>query len=284
MTCTDSNKSDGKDAARPDNKQPQYGSPEAYSELIKTVHAFTGIILHALLNDDARLRDRIIRGFIARGMTCLESIETLWRMQHFQDCYSLYRCLLDRLFHLHVLDYDDSFKHFDNWCFLEQFKRANYARSHPQFRERTEVHSFTDAEKRRYKELVEARVPRWRRPDPWAVAKDMGLEVFYHLGYAHASQHVHPMANDGEEDFERITMLRMEPRFDQRSVLSNSILVQLLLTQRGLNSSSFAWRRLLGTFLDECLSFLRTGSLAYQITFLKIASMGPEFDWVRKQT
>ena len=283
MTCAGSNKSDGNDAARPDNKQPRYSSPEAYSELIKTLHAFTGIILYALLDDDARLRDRIIRSFIARGMTCLESIETLWWMQHFQDCYSLYRCLLDRLFHLHVLDRDDSFGHFDNWCFLEQSKRANYARSHSQFRERTEVHSFTDAEKRRYKELVEALVPRWHRPDPRAVAKDMGLEVLYHLGYAYASQHVHPMANDGEEDFERITMLRTEPRFDQRSALSNSILVQLLLTQRGLNSSSFAWRRMLHTFLDECLSFLRTGSLTYQITFLKIASAGPEFDWARKQ-
>jgi len=283
MTCASSNKSDGNNTACPGNEQPRYSSPKAYDELIKELHAFTEIGLYALLDDDARLRDRVIRNFIARGMTCLESIETLWQMQHFQDCDSLYRCLLDRLFHLHVLDRDDSFEHFDNWCFLEQFKGANYARSHPQFKGRLDVHSFTSAEKERYKALVEAGVPRWLKPNPLAVAGDMKLEFLYHLGYAHASRHVHPMANDGEEDFERITLLRTEPRFDQRSVLSNSILIQLLLTQRGLSSSSFAWRRLIDNFLHECLNFLRIGDLAYQVTFIKIATQGPEFNWAMKQ-
>jgi hypothetical protein len=283
MTCAGSNTRDEKGAASPDSGQPRYSSPDAYSELIDTLHAFTGIVLLGLQVDNAELRDRIVRNFLARGMTCLESIQQLWHMQHYGDCYALYRCLLDRLFHLYVLDRDDSFAHFDDWSFIEQFRCANYARSCLDFTGRTDVHVFSAAEKARYKALIKAGVPKWHRPDHRAVAEEMELEVLYHLGYAHASQHVHPMANDGEEDFERITIRRTEPRFDQRSVLSNSILVQLLLTARALNSSSFTWRRLLGDFLDESLSFLRTGDVAYQGTFLKIASQGPEFIWTEKR-
>ncbi|MEW6216203.1 MAG: DUF5677 domain-containing protein [Candidatus Bipolaricaulota bacterium] len=258
---------------------PQYSSPEAYAELVRTLHAVTGILLYGFLDDGAGLRDHIIRNFIARGLTSLESIEILWQMQHYQDCYSLYRCLLDRLFHLHVLDRDGSFEQFENWSFLEQFRRANWARSHPQFKARSDTHTFTVPEKERYKALLKANVPKWVKPNPVQVAKDMGLEFLYHLGYAHASHHVHPMANDGEEDLQRITMLQKGSRCDQRSVLSNSILVQLLLTSKGLDSSSFKWRRLVYGFLDECMGFLRGGDLAYRGTFRKIASQGPDFSW-----
>jgi hypothetical protein len=264
-------------------EQPSYRTTEEYRELIRTLHAFTAIVLFGLLDDSAELRDQIIRTFIARGMTLVESIEALWNMQHFQDCYALYRCLLDRLFHLHVLDRDDSFEHFDNWCFLKQFDSANYARSHQGFKGRSDIHVFSAAEKARRKALIRKGVPAWCRPDPCETSKDMGLVELYHLGYAHASQHVHPMANDGQEDFERMTMLRTEPRFDQRSVLSNSILIQLLLTRNGLTSSTFEWRRLIGTFLDECLAFLREGTKDYEVTFVKIASQGPDLNWARKR-
>ena len=262
---------------------PRYSTPDEYGELIKSLHAFTAIALFGFLDERAELRDQVIRTFIARGQTILESIEALWRMRHFQDCYSLYRCLLDRVFHLHVLDRDDSFEHFDDWCFLQQFKLANYARSHPGFQGRPEVHTFSENEKDRYQDLLRESSSPWRRPDPLKTAKDMDLAELYHLGYDYASQHVHPMANDGDEDFERITMLRTEPRFDQRSVLSNSILVQLLLVRNGLTASTFEWRRLFETFLEECRAFLLSGSKEYVVTFVKIASQGPDFKWARKR-
>ncbi|MFC2099423.1 DUF5677 domain-containing protein [Candidatus Bipolaricaulota bacterium] len=261
---------------------PSYGSPEAYTDFVKTLHAFTSIVLFQLLDDSAELRDRVIRNFIARGMTCVESVEQLWHLKHYQDCYVLYRCLLDRLFHLHVLDRDDAYVEFDNSSFLEQFKTANYPRGQPGFKDRKDVHDFAASEKARYRELTKSKPPKWRIPDPLQVAKDMDLEFLYHLGYAHASQHVHPMSNDGEEDLERMLMLRTEPRFDQRSVLSNAILAQLLLTRNGLSASSFDWRRVIGTFLDESIEFLKSGRGDYNITFMKIASQGPDFSWAKK--
>jgi len=259
----------------------EYRTPEEYSELIKTLRAFTGIVLYGFLDDRAMLRERIIRNFIARGQTCLESIEALWYLQHYQDCYSLYRSLLDRLLYLDVLDRDDSFGQFDDWSFMEQFRIANYARCHLEFKGRPGVHVFSDAEKERYKALSAGRAPRWNRPNAECVAKAMGLDFLYHLGYAHASQHVHPMANDGQEDFERIALLRKDPMFDQRSVLNNAVLVHLLLTQKGLNASGAHWRTLIYTFIEDCVDFLKTGAQRYQVTFMKIGMQGPHFSWAK---
>jgi hypothetical protein len=257
----------------------QYKSPDEYGELIKTLHAFTGIVLYGFLDEKAGLRDRIIRHFIARGQTCLESIEALWRLQHYQDCYALYRGLLDRVFHLHALVRDDTFEQFDDWSFIKQFRTANYARCHPDFREKPGVHDFTAAEKERYRVLSRGHAPKWRKVDPKSAAKEMDLEFLYHLGYSYASQHVHPMANDGQEDFERITLLRTEPMFDQRSVLHNAVVVYLLLIQNGLNAGNAKWRQLIYSFLSDCMDFLATGQLRYLVTFLKIGNQGPQVTW-----
>ena len=64
--------------------------------------------------------------------------------------------------------------------------------------------------------------------------------------------HVHPMANDGYQDFYAITKLSPAPVFpEQRSILSNTILVLTVLIQEGLNASSLSWRRILYDFIDE---------------------------------
>ncbi|HEX8684547.1 MAG TPA: hypothetical protein VF707_19675, partial [Ardenticatenaceae bacterium] len=102
----------------------------------------------------------------------------------------------------------------------------------------------------------------------------------YKFGYDYASTHVHPMANDGEEDFLRVTGLAGDPDIDQRVLLHNSILIQLLLIQQGLNASELQWRALVYDFLDHGVEFLESGSKRYGLTVFKIVGQGPIFNGV----
>lgn len=78
--------------------------------------------------------------------------------------------------------------------------------------------------------------PKWRRPKAGDVAMSMNLSFLYKYGYDFASTYVHPMANDGDQDFYTLTKLKPTPPFpDQISVLSNSILVGSLILQEALN-------------------------------------------------
>ena len=102
----------------------------------------------------------------------------------------------------------------------------------------------------------------------------MNLSFLYKYGYDYASTHVHPMANDGQQDFFTITKLEPSPEFpDQRSVVSNSILVGCMTVQEGLNQSSFQWRRVVYDFLYHLMQHLDDGSRDYQRTFMKIGKM-----------
>jgi hypothetical protein len=95
--------------------------------------------------------------------------------------------------------------------------------------------------------------------------------MLYRFGYDFASRLVHPMATDGHEDFYRITKLDPAPDFpDQRSVLSNTLLVATMVVQEALNASSFRWRRVLFDFLDETRRGVGTGSKGYREPFVKI--------------
>lgn len=259
--------------------RPLYSSLDAYRDLISTLHAFVGIVLYEYLRSSDGLRERIIRNFIARGQTCLESVESLWTLGHFQDCSSLNRCLLDRLFYLHALGRDDDFERYDDWSFFEQFRCANYARSNTPFKLRSDIQEFTEEEKERYKQITSSGKPEWQRPDPESTAKDMGRDFLYQISYSRGSHHVHPMANDGQFDFERITGLGEGEPSDQRVLLNNSILFQLLIIRKGLNIGSPKWRRLIYDFLDNSLTFLQTGSSIYKATFIKIANQGPDCFW-----
>lgn len=100
------------------------------------------------------------------------------------------------------------------------------------------------------------------------------MRFLYRFGYDFASMHVHPMANDGEQDFYTTTKLEPAPDFpDQRAILSNTLLVASIVVQHGLNASILAWRAVVCDFLDDFKRFLDTGADDYKVSFLKLQSM-----------
>ena len=214
----------------------------------------------------------------------IKAIFKLWEISDYQDAWIIHRALLDRLFHLHELGEKDEFCEFDDWSFFEQYKGQNRVKSDPEFKHESVgwVYELTDEQKLRIKSLSTSH-PKWRRPKAETVAKSMELEFLYKYGYDFASTNVHPMANDGQQDFYTITKLEPAPRFpDQISVLSNSLLAGSVLLQEALNYSGFKWRRLLWDYLEQIRRFLDEGDSSYKESFLKLGRMFPESELYEK--
>jgi hypothetical protein len=111
----------------------------------------------------------------------------------------------------------------------------------------------------------------------------MNLDFLYKYGYDYASTLVHPMANDGVEDFLRLTELQGNSiYFDQRPVVSNSCLAVTLLIGEGLGASGLEWISPVIDFLYDFRDFLSDGSENYKMSFLKIGSLGPNAKLCRK--
>ncbi|GAI39836.1 unnamed protein product, partial [marine sediment metagenome] len=95
---------------------------ESLSQALQTLKPYCGIILLSLAKYRRGLSDKIIENFLARGMTCTESIFLVWREGNEDDAWILHRSLLDRLFHLHNLVEQNSFSDFEEFSFLKMYK------------------------------------------------------------------------------------------------------------------------------------------------------------------
>jgi hypothetical protein len=246
-----------------------------YEEALAALHGITAILLFEFARDERDVREVIIRNFLARTDMLSKSIFSLWNTGDHHDCWVLHRCLLDRLFHLHHLNAANEFEAFERWSFWEQYNALNRVRSNLTLKEalKSDMFALTDSQKERAKALSTSK-PTWVRPKAEVVAAQMHLEILYLYGYDFASTHVHPMANDGYEDFFTITKLEPRPVFpDQRSVLSNTLLVATIVVQEGLNASHMSWRAIVYDFLDQLRTFLDNGTTEYRATFVKLGKM-----------
>jgi len=131
----------------------------------------------------------------------------------------------------------------------------------------------TDTTKERAR-LLASNPPAWQRPKAEDVAKQLDMRFLYRFGYDFASTHVHPMANDGDQDFYTIAKLKPAHEFpDQRSVLSNTLLVATMIMQEGLNASSLRWRALVYDCVADLRLFLDKGALERMLSFVRLGRM-----------
>ena len=255
----------------------QHLSAEQYTEAADALHTLSGMLLleFARHNETAATRDLIVRNFIARADTMVRGIFRLWEIKDYGDCWIIHRTLLDRLFHLHALNVHDQFDAFDDWSFKMQYEAANLLRSDPELKGQVRelVDDLTTEQKMRY----QRHAPNWRRPKAEDVAGAMDLSFLYKYGFDFASQHVHPMANDGQEDFFNITHLEPKPNFPNPTmVLSNSILAASLISQEALNASTLSWRRVVYDAVDGIRDFLRCASPEHLLPLVKVSKMFEE--------
>lgn len=257
----------------PKSAPEDYQSFSEYSRALEAFQAVTGILLFEFAQHAEGYRETIIRDFIARTHVLAGAVFKLWELRDYQDCWILYRSLLDRLFHLHDLNKRDQFELFEAWSFLAQYHAINRVKSDPEFKSAAGAFPVTPKDKERVNSLLKS-PPRWNRPKPEAVAKDLGMGFLYRFGYDFASTHVHPMANDGHEDFYRITGLEPAPQFpDQRVVLVDTLLVATMVVQEGLNASALHWREVVYVFLEDLRRFLGEGSPEFERSFAGVWQM-----------
>lgn len=256
----------------------EYLPVETYEEALQAFHLVSGAVLFEFAREPRGDRDIIIRNFIARTNTMARAVFALYRLGDYQDCWILFRCLLDRLFHLHDLATKNEFEVFEAWSFMEQYNARNRVRSNPEFSGALESEMFAvkPEEKERAKKLS-ADPPQWRRPRAGDVAKELNMAFLYRFGYDYASTQVHPMANDGWQDFYTITKLEPAPDFpDQRSALSNTILVATMVVQEGLNTSTPRWMALIYNCLAGLRQLIGTGSTDYRAHLATLAAASKE--------
>ena len=258
---------------------------ELFSEALRTLKVYCGIILLSLAKYSQGLRDKVIGNFVARGMTCVESVFLVWQEGSEPDAWILHRSLLDRLFHLHNLIEQNSFSAFEEFSFSRMYEARQRLLSDEEMRNKFSVSQIDGL-----KQLLKSQEPRyhqlksetrvWCRPKAENVAKSMGLGFLYRFGYDYASTHVHPMAQDGEIDFVRLTAPANHQSHPDATVVRNSILAQSILIQEALNASSVQWRTIIYDFIDQLWEFLNDDkNLKFQETFYKIGNEWPTVDF-----
>ncbi|MBA4391740.1 MAG: hypothetical protein C0399_12505 [Syntrophus sp. (in: bacteria)] len=259
------------------NLQPP-DEPEVLQQAIETFRVYSGVVLLSFAKHGQGLRDTVARNFIARGMSCTQSIYAVWRAGSEQDAWILHRSLLDRLLHLHHLSETDGFVDFEEHSFLSMYEARHQLLSDPDM-SRKVPSSLKELQKRdrpRY-DAISGKQTRWRRPKAEDVAKRMDLGFLYRFGYDYASTHVHPMSGDGEVDFTRLISAPYLVTVPDATVVRNSILVQSMLVQEAFNVSQMRWRVIAYDFLDQIRRFLGTGDPQFHSTFYKIGKAWPDF-------
>jgi len=257
----------------------------SWEDKIDTLAVYTGMLVISLTKISQDKRDIIIRNFIARGMVCTQSILRLWRTNDEQGAWILHRTLMDRLFHLHALIQKDSFSQFEDFSFVKTYEARERLLCDPDMAKKipASLSELQKTGKTRYQE-IKSKGRLWSRPKAEDVAKEMNMLFLYNLGYDYGSTHIHPMAQDGESDYELLITpeMKRKPLTDE-TVLRNSLIIQTMLIQEGMNGTTVRWRRIVYDFLDQIMRSLEDGNIQYAETFYKIGKAYPDFNLCEKR-
>lgn len=248
----------------------QYLEYKEYQLMQETVENFCGIILFSFAKEDCEIKDVILRNAVAKASMSLKGIFAQWHIQNYQDGWSMYRNVLDRLFHIEHIAQNGEFKAFDDWSIYQQSLKQNLVKSDKRFQSNNQ--SLNSEMQSRVKHLLKSE-PSWKRPKAELVAKKMKMDFLYKFGFDMASMYTHPMSNDGAQDFHTITGIPSSEDFpDQVVLLHNSLLVLTLIIQSVFNYSSFKWAKIMWDFVDQFRLSLEDGNQDYCVSFVKIAN------------
>ncbi len=203
------------------------------------------------------IKDRVIVNFIAKSLTLLESINTLFVRCDFYSGWIMLRCIIERIFILRDLETTNSYDEYRKWSFIQKYEYMHKINSSPEFKEKAGYAFFNDYKKlkNQYIELKKENI-NWKRPDNLKIAKAMNLKFLYYFGYDYSSGYIHSLDDDGEEDLYFI--LGKKYKFVKKDfiLLNNAFLAVILLTQEGLNNSSFSWIKVLYETLDSIIEYI----------------------------
>jgi hypothetical protein len=89
---------------------------------------------------------------------------------------------------------------------------------------------------------------------------------------------VHPMADDGQQDFYLVTgFANRQVDLDQRVVLHNSIAVSAFIGNEVMAEIGFVWRRPATEFLHDLGDGLNSGDQKYESTLKRVKAFPPRY-------
>lgn len=239
--------------------------------IINRINSFelvTTIILYQIGNQLNGDRNYYVTNSIAKTQTLVKSIELTFSNNLFNESWILFRCLLDRFLYLRYLEKNELYKNFKEWSYAKGYEYVQNAKSEeltvkvkddPRFR-------FLKEQSRTYSD-IKSQSNKFHKPDPQSEFKDEGLNFLYKLGYDYASMRVHPMFEDGDEEYYRITKVEPNPysEFNHQELIANTYLVASMIVQESLNQIDLKTIKVVYEYLEK----LRENS-DYEIPFYKI--------------
>lgn len=235
---------------------------------LESLTIFSNLILYQISNKISSNKDLYVRNSIAKVQTLVKSIELTFKEGLYNESWILYRCLLDRYIYLIYLSKNELHDSFKDWSRIEGYEYLQNAKSDELFNEikKDPRFNFTVEQSKTYFKLKK-QLNTFRKPDPKSELKSEGLNSLYKFGYDYASMRVHPMYEDGDEEYCRITKITPNPyaNFDHPELISNTYLIASMILQEALNQISLKTR----SVVYEYLKCIRENS-NYELPFYKI--------------
>lgn len=235
---------------------------------LESLVIFTTTILYQIGNKIKGDKNIYVTNSIAKTQSLVKSIELTYINKLYNESWILFRCLLDRYLYLTYLSRNELHKDFKDWSFMKGYEYLQNAKSEesvknvkndPRFR-------FTKEQSQTYFD-TRKNSNKFSKPDPKSGFKVEGLSFLYKLSYDYASMRVHPMFEDGDEEYYRITKVEPNPYFDfnHDELITNTYLVASLILQESLNQIDLKTVAVLYEYLER----LRENS-DYESSFYKI--------------
>lgn len=232
-------------------------SDNDYVKVFKSLDNVTKGILHSFALSELDIKRIIIRNFIAKSFSLLNSILILQQEKQYGESIILYRVLVERFIFLKYIVDSQSYKAFDDWSFIKDFERRNNVRSYPEFNDNIKKGFLKDDKIQidRYQRLKKT-TTYWIEPDLESYLKNVDLGFLYKLSYDFGSSFVHPRASEGHFDVMRLTGLRNDDEWIYKPILHNGILLHTVIIKTGLldiNSDNYL---MIYAFCDKLLDFI----------------------------
>lgn len=242
-------------------------------ELIDMKNQVTDFVRY-ILNDLRTLvrdkKDIMFMYSLARAVIQVESIFTLYELNHLSDCMVLYRTQVERLLTLYYLVDSNTINDFDDWSFIQNFETRNKAKSDNEHKEHLNPKFWKESKERieRYQRLKKKGV-KWARPNPdklEEIAKKHYVFDLFKYGYKDASGFVHPLASDGEDEFGLVIGLKPKNRveLDTRPIINNALVVFIFIVDFALDEMNFEWNEFAFKFFNSCKDSIRNGTQEYK--------------------
>lgn len=247
-----------------------------YDRVINSLENVTKGILHSFVFENLTIKEIIIRNFIAKSFSLLNSVNLLQQTKQFGESAVLYRVLVERFLYLKYIADNNLYKEFDDWSFVKNFESRNNVRSFPEFNKNIEEGFLKDEKTEivRYQKLKSSK-NKWKEPNLENYSKQIDLGFLYKLSYDVGSSFVHPRSSEGQIDVNRLTGLQNNKEWTFIPILHNSILIHLVIIKTSFIALKFENNKMIYTYCDKLLNYIsEEGKISNLDSLTKITIMG----------